>query len=235
MRIKLYLVVGDAVRNINRNSSRRGWVGVVKKIDQVNGGCYGVEYQNGEYQLYNKSKAHNYLEKLVSECPCTQQVLKLDFSKLEERVLAGYAAGDFMAIGAIHDEISYAPKRRTLKKVRRNVISGKTQDEMVKMYGHSRGVQQFNTRALGLSTGQAMARIADALMHPGKNVRVWDVDHAITGPNVQAGRGQLNKTFVALVESLIEKNKLVGFTFDLPKQYMTFTPIVTEETYVETH
>ncbi|HDT1684163.1 TPA: hypothetical protein QHT08_004163 [Escherichia coli] len=62
--------------------------------------------------------------------------------------------------------------KTTLKKERRNVITGKTQSEMIKLCGTALGVTQFNTRALGKSTGQAMVKIGEAMMHPNVPVRI---------------------------------------------------------------
>ncbi|MGL5456753.1 MAG: hypothetical protein ACRDB3_17930 [Citrobacter telavivensis] len=263
MSIKLHLTIGSKVKNIRLNSSRKGMIGfVVEEKVGERGGKWLVKYQDGQFGTYFKELAHISLKRADGEvthtCKCVHDELCEGCTRKQQKAISFFQRyhGHPMDFGTAYRDVSMMntddrycilrafmsvtgqqleTKRRVLKKVRRNVISGKTQDDMVKEMGHARGVQQFNTRCLGLSTGQAMARIADAMMHPTKNVRLWDVDHAITDPNVKAGRHQLNQTFVALVESIIAKNNLVGFQFDLPKQYMSFNPIVTEETYVETH
>lgn len=247
---KLVLNVGDTVRNINKRSCRFGWVGVVVASNKY----YGIEYNNGQYQQYGKGIAHNYIEKLVSECPCQQQSFKIDLSKIEERVLANpemwahsYGKGaqrgtpayileamgnclGFDRIQVVHDEIQITqPKRRVLKKVRRNVIIGKTQDDFVREMGHAKGVQQFNTRALGKSTGQALHAIGSAMMNPGTEIRISKIDHAREQPGCSTSWSTLDKHFRALVQSLLGDMK--GFTFT--DTHIVFNPIVTEETYVE--
>lgn len=250
MAIQLHLTAGDKVRNIRANSSRNGLVGFVEKVqrDTKRGDKYLVKWSTGAYGTYFVELAHHSIEAVVDPKEARQEQKAISFFQRYH--------GQPMVLGTAYRDVSMMntddrscvlraftlvtgqqleSKRRTIKKERRNVITGRTQSDSIRDLGHARGIQQFNTRAIGLSTGQAMARIADAIMHPGKAVRVWDVDHAITDPKVKAGRGELNKTFVALVQSLIQRNEFVGITFDMPKQYMTFNPIVTEETYVETY
>lgn len=221
---KLVLNVGDTVRNINKRSTRNGWVGVVV----ANNNFYGVKYNNGEYQQYGKGIAHNYLEKVVSECPCQQPLFKVDLNERDVGMMI-----DFLKRGAGDTGIYYVqaeePKRRVLKKVRRNVITGKTQDDFVRDMGHAKGVQQFNTRALGKSTGQALACIGQAMMHPGLEIRISHVDHAKSNPLCSTSWTTLDKHFRALVQSLIGNMK--GFT--ITDTHIVFNPIVTEETYVE--
>ncbi|AIM51239.1 hypothetical protein phD2B_0012 [Lelliottia phage phD2B] len=249
MAIKLHLNTGDKVRNIRTTSSRYGLIGFVEKIqlDAKRGNKYLVKWSTGVYGTYFVELAHHSLEAVVGSKSARQHYKLATFGLRygkpllsEEELDKAWADLHKMCVDnnvmVVHDELVITPKLRTLKKVRRNVITGKTQEEMVKICGsHAIGVHQFNKRCLGLSTGQAMRLIGEAIVNPGSPVRLWDVDHAITDPHVKAGRGDLNKTFVALVESLIKRNELVGITFDLPKQYMTFNPIVIEETYVETH
>lgn len=233
MSIKLRLALGNHVRNIRTHSTRLGWVGIVARDL---GDRWMVVYPNGIQETYLKGMAHNSLEKIKEECPCTQQALNLDLSKLEESALANPATWAAMYGASTSHFMVAEPKRRTLKKIRRNVISGKTQGEMIREMGNARGVQQFNTRCLGRSTGQALRLIGQAMCEPNVPVRLWDVDHHyVSNPNAQGLRHQINKGFVKLVESLLTKNHLVGFNFDHAKCYMTFNPIVTEETYVETH
>lgn len=223
---KLVLNVGDKVRNINKNSRRLGWDGyVIKPIDDD---VYTVVYSNGEHQDYLKLNAHKYIEKVVNEIPCQQHVFKIDLNgrDVDEMI-------DIIKRGAGETGIYYVqveePKRRVLKKVRRNVITGKTQDDFVRDMGHAKGVQQFNTRALGKSTGQALACIGQAMMHPGLEIRISQVDHAKANPLCSTSWTTLDKHFRALVQSLIGDMK--GFT--VTNTHIVFNPIVTEETYVE--
>lgn len=122
-----------------------------------------------------------------------------------------------------------AEKKTTLKKERRNVITGKTQSEMIKQCGTALGVTQFNTRALGKSTGQAMVKIGEAMMHPNVPVRIMDVDHAITEQGTQ--RRVINKHFADTIEGIIRKQGLKGLHI-LNGEELLYLPIVTEETYV---
>ena len=223
---KLVLNHGDKVRNINKQSRRKGWLGLVSKVGED---YYDVIYTNGEEQTYSKQYAHTYIEKVVEECPCQQHVFKVDLNsqKMDEMIL------DFIKRDSGDTGIYYVqpaePKRRVLKKVRRNVITGKTQDDFVREMGHSKGVQQFNTRALGKSTGQALACIGQAMMHPGLEIRISHVDHAKSNPLCSTSWTTLDKHFRTLVQSLIGNMK--GFT--ITDTHIVFNPIVTEETYVE--
>lgn len=220
---KLILNVGDTVRNINPASGYMGKVGTIVVVSNL---TYSVLYANKPYATdYGKVTAHRYLEKVVSECPCQQQVLNIDFAKVEERILAGYAA-DSRGIYCIQPA---EPKRRTLKKVRRNVITGKTQDDHVKMSGHANGVAEFNTRALGKSTGQALFVIGSAMVYPGTEIDIVGIDHHLHGGATSLSHYKVNQHFRNLVQSLIGNMK--GFTFT--DTHIVFNPIVTEETYVE--
>lgn len=148
----------------------------------------------------------------------------LDLSHLETLV------SGCSLVNTVHDEIQFTPiKRRTLKKVRRNVINGKTQDDYVREMGHARGVQQFNTRCLGRSTGQAMRIVGEAMCNPGVPIRWEDVDHAISDYGVP--RHSANKLFQHTLWDVIGKRE--GFTMHKGDCTITFNPIVTEETYVE--
>jgi hypothetical protein len=194
---------------------------------------YTVYYnQLGRTQAYYQNIAHKYLEKVVQ--------VNVDYSSLEERILAQHGEvivypadpqklkefyGMFYGVGVPNQ----GTQRRVLKKVRRNVISGKTQDDMVQDCGHARGVQQFNTRCLGTSTGQALRIIGDAMCNPATEIRITNIDHAISDGTVRAGRGVLNQNFRSIVAKHIGNMK--GFTFT--DTHIVFNPIVTEETYVE--
>lgn len=236
MDIKLHLDTGDHVRNINTGSHRKGWEGHVVKHSQ--GDRYLVRYNNGEEQTYLKWNAHKYLEKVGYGYHEGRQVAKVltfaarygigmtpDLEKAWDEML-NICEG---AICVVHDELQFTPKRRVLKKVRRNVITGKTQDDFVRELGHARGVQQFNTRARGQTTGQAFRVIGDAMCNPGTEIRISKVDHAKENELCSTSWMTLDKHFRAVVQSLIGDRK--GFTFT--PTHIIFNPIVTEEVYVE--
>lgn len=234
---KLVLNVGDTVRNINPRSCRKGWVGKVVDSSGQFDNCYHITYLNGEEQAYNKGMAHKYIEKVVSEDRQFMKCLSLglrygvgpiaEAEKLWAELLARTPGG---RIEVVHDEIRIVePKRRVLKKVRRNVITGKTQEDYVRDLGYAKGVQQFNTRALGKSTGQALHAIGSAMTNPGTEIRISHIDHAKESPLCSTPWTTLDKHFRALVQSLIGNMK--GFTFT--DTHIVFNPIVTEEIYVE--
>lgn len=229
---KLVLNVGDTVRNIRERSSFKGWVGKVLRSSSSE--HYRVEYQNGHVADYQKVRAHESLEKLVSWNTYSQQMCGIDLSALELRILADPDIWKKLAESSgsdlkVYYEAKNAIKHRTLKKVRRNVLTGKTQEEHVKQLGYSRGVQEFNTRALGRSTGQALHAIGSAMMNPGTEIRISNIDHARENPMCSTSWTTLNKHFRQLTQSLIGDMK--GFTFT--DTHIVFNPIVTEETYVE--
>lgn len=227
---KLVLNVGDTVRNINPRSCRKGWVGKVVDSSGQFDNCYHITYLNGEEQAYNKGMAHKYIEKVVSECPCQQPLFKVDLHARDwDKTMI-----DFIERGPGVTGIYYVqpeePKRRVLKKVRRNVITGKTQEDYVRDLGYAKGVQQFNTRALGKSTGQALAIIGTSMVNPGVEIRIAGVDHYLASANHgHSMRHNVDKCFRELVKSLIGNMK--GFT--ITDTHIVFNPIVTEETYVE--
>lgn len=197
---KLVLNEGDKVRNINAHSERKGWVGYVGIISE---NYYTIMYTNGHAQSYLKRLVHNYLERIeepTQQCKCVH--------------------------GWVFDN---GVRRTTLKKERRNVITGKTQSEMIKQCGTALGVTQFNTRALGKSTGQAMVKIGEAMMHPNVPVRIVDVDHAITEHGTP--RRVANNHFADTIEGVIRKQGLKGLHI-LNGEELLYLPIVTEETYV---
>lgn len=243
--IKLVLNTGDTVRNIRPNSSLKGWVGTVSQTDKIH---YRVTYQNGHVSDYLRTHAHESLEKLVSED--RQRVKLATFAQRYGSYLSSEAAGKLWAellktakgtemiidfdnlspgVTGVHYVHQEVPKRRVLKKVRRNVLTGKTQEDHVKMSGHAKGVQEFNTRALGKSTGQALHAIGSAMMNPGTEIRISHIDHAKGNPLCSTSWTTLDKHFRNLVQSLIGNMK--GFTFT--DTHIVFNPIVTEETYVE--
>ena len=223
---RLVLNVGDYVRNINEASRRYRCRGVVARVSE---NMYHVEYDDGIKASYHKKTAHKYLEKIVEvnnqyKCvhdevcdKCARQMQKTLLFSLR------YGAGVQTLAEA------YGKRKTTLKKERRNVITGKTQSEMVKLCGTALGVTQFNTRALGKSTGQAMVKIGEAMMHPNVPVRITDVDHAITEHGTP--RRVANNHFADTIEDIIRKQELKGLHI-LNGEELLYLPIVTEETYV---
>lgn len=224
---KLVLNVGDTVRNINKRSE---FLGMLGKVSDVTNWGYTILFTDKMERLYAKSTAHVYIEKVVNECPCQQQLFRVDLSKLADLYKDDPFFFDCTRTGGDYFVLPEPPKRRVLKKVRRNVITGKTQDDFVRDMGHARGVQQFNTRALGKSTGQALAIIGTSMVNPGVEIRIAGVDHYLASANHGHGmRHNVDKHFRALVQSLIGNMK--GFT--ITNTHIVFNPIVTEETYVE--
>ncbi|QZI78640.1 hypothetical protein 101101UKE1_005 [Escherichia phage vB_EcoP-101101UKE1] len=223
---KLVLNVGDYVRNINVTSRRYRCRGTVTNVSE---NSYYVEYSNGIRQAYQKESAHNYLEKIgevSNQCKCVHdEVCDKCARQLHKMLLypLRYGAGVQTLAEA------YGKSKITLKKERRNVITGKTQSEMIKLCGTALGVTQFNTRSLGKSTGQAMVKIGEAMMHPNVPVRIMDVDHAITEHGTQ--RRVINKHFADTIEGIIRKQELKGLHI-LNGEELLYLPIVTEETYV---
>lgn len=222
---KLVLNVGDYVRNINETSRRYRCRGTVTYVSES---LYHVEYSNGIRQSYQRVSAHNYLEKIgnvSNQCKCVHDEVCDKCARQMHKTLLyplRYGAGVQTLAEA------YGKVKTTLKKERRNVITGKTQSEMVKQCGTALGVTEFNTRALGKSTGQAMVKIGEAMMHPNVPVRIVDVDHAITEHGTP--RHVANKNFVAAINHIIKKQGLLGFIIN--EAHLVYCPIVTEETYV---
>lgn len=223
---KLALNVGDRVRNINKKSSRLGWVGVVTNINNFLGYyIYCVEYTNGSVQEYMTNSAHKYLEKIeesITKCKCVHDELCERCARQLTKALTfmnRYGAGMQTLAEA------YGCGRKVLKRERRNVITGMTQSDMMRQHG-ARGVVEFNTRATGRSTGQAFRILGEAMCNPGVAIRIQDVDHAIS--EGKGNRWELNKHFEHVLRDTIGERK--GFTFE--HGHVTFNPIVTEETYV---
>ena len=236
---KLVLNVGDKVRNINKYSNHKHETGVViGKTEDL----YYIHYQQSQVEEgYIKSCAHKYLEKVedpTHQCKCVhdgvcdkcarQAVKAFTFA---QRYDSMYGSGHKTIAEAAWKTLQFERsngRRTTLKKERRNVITGKTQSEMIKQCGTALGTTQFNTRALGKSTGQAMVKIGEAMMHPNVPVRIMDVDHAITEQGTP--RPVANKNFVAAINHIIQKQGLLGFIIN--EAHLVYCPIVTEETYV---
>lgn len=223
---KLVLNAGDYVRNINEISRRYRCRGIISDVSE---NMYHVVYDNGISQSYHKKSAHHYLEKIgevSNQCKCVHdEVCDKCARQMQKMVLHHhlYRGG----IQTLAEACGTA--KTTLKKERRNVITGKTQSEMIKQCGTALGVSQFNTRALGKSTGQAMVKIGEAMMHPNVPVRIMDVDHAITEHGTP--RRVANKHFADTIEDIILKQGLKGLHI-LNGEELLYLPIVTEETYV---
>lgn len=223
---KLVLNVGDYVRNINEASRRYRCRGVVARVSE---NMYHVEYDDGIKASYHKKTAHKYLEKVVevnNQCKCIHDEV---CDKCARQMLKNFLAPLYYGAGPQTLAEYMAEKKTTLKKERRNVITGKTQSEMIKQCGTALGVTQFNTRALGKSTGQAMVKIGEAMMHPNVPVRILDVDHAVTEHGTP--RRVANNHFADTIEGIIRKQGLKGLHI-LNGEELLYLPIVTEETYV---
>jgi hypothetical protein len=223
---KLVLNVGDKVRNVNKYSPYNGEVGVVINEDKD---IYYVRYQQSQTeQGYIKPSVHKHLTKIeepTHQCKCVHDEVCDKCARQMQKTLLfplRYGAGVQTLAEA------YGKRKTILKKERRNVITGKTQSEMIKLCGTALGVTQFNTRALGTTTGQAMVKIGEAMMHPNVPVRIVDVDHAITEHGTP--RHVANKNFAAIVNHIIKKQGLLGFIVN--EAHLVYCPIVTEETYV---
>lgn len=220
---KLVLNLGDKVRNIRQSSNYKGLIGfIVEEKQGKHGDKWIVKYQNGKFATYFKGLAHISLEKVETpeHCTCTHGVN-------ESHVCARCARQMLKVLHSSNNSMSST--RTILKKERRNVITGKTQSEMIKLCGVAVGVTQFNTRALGKSTGQAMVKIGEAMMHPNVPVRIIDVDHAITEHGTP--RRVANMHFADTIEGIIRKQGLKGLHI-LNGEELLYLPIVTEETYV---
>ena len=223
---KLVLNVGDYVRNINEASRRYRCRGVVARVSE---NMYHVEYEDGIKASYHKKTAHKYLEKIVeinNQCKCIHDEV---CDKCARQMLKNFLAPLYYGAGPQTLAEYMAEKKTTLKKERRNVITGKTQSEMIKLCGTALGVTQFNTRSLGKSTGQAMVKIGEAMMQPNVPVRIVDIDHAITEHGTP--RRVANNHFADTIEDIIRKQGLKGLHI-LNGEELLYLPIVTEETYV---
>ncbi len=231
----LKLNVGDRVRNINVTSNRKGWVGVVASLGYAihnRKATYEVEWSNGEMQSYIQDYAHIYLELIAG----SQTPTKLDYGTAYRDVSMMTEENRNTMLRAICNisGLQCPDKRKVLRRERINVITGKTQSEMVRELGPARGVTEFNTRATGRSTGQALHAIGSAMINPGTKIRIAGVDHFLESDEHMQQRGrihrhQVDQDFRALVRSLVGDMK----GFSLTPTHITFNPIVTEEVYVE--
>ena len=223
----LVLNVSDKVRNISRSSGYFGEVGHVTSMSSTH---YRVAYDNGCHSRYTKELSHNSLEKVEEQPRQYTFNHNMEFGTAYRDACMRKKEDHETMLHALESIRGHKPEtRKVLNKIRRNVITNWTQDEKVKELGHARGVQMFNTRALGLSTGQAMRIVGDAMCNPNTPVRITDIDHAISDGSMSTPRNQINTHFRNLIGSLICNMK--GFHMD--KTHITFNPIVTEETYVE--
>lgn len=224
---KLVLNVGDKVRNINKYSKHKRESGIV--ISETEN-LYYIRYQQSQIEEgYHKSCAHSFLEKVeepTHQCKCVHdEVCDKCARQMQRMVLQHHLySGGIQTLAEACGKV-----KTTLKKERRNVITGKTPSEMIKQCGTALGVTQFNTRALGKSTGQAMVKIGEAMMHPNVPVRIMDVDHAITEHGTP--RRAANMHFADTIEGIIRKQGLKGLHI-LNGEELVYLPIVTEETYV---
>lgn len=160
--------------------------------------AYGILWNNVAQEYYDTAFAYMFLEKIEESNPSSAK------------------------------ECDQTTKRKLIKRDRINVVNGKTQDEMVAVCGHARGVEQFNTRCLGRTTGQAFLAIGQAMCNPGTEIRIAGVDHAIGGNGV-ACKHTLDKHFSSVVGRLL--GSLQGFSFT--DTHLVYHPIQTVETYVE--
>ncbi|QPI15948.1 hypothetical protein PmP19_42 [Proteus phage PmP19] len=228
--LKLY--VGDRVRNINVRSSRKGWVGVVVDFGNnkyLSKPTYEVEWSNGEVQGYMQCNAHNFLERIIDEQPPS----KLDYGTAYRDVSMMTPEIRNTMLRAICDisGLQRPGKRKVLRRERVNVITGKTQSEMVKELGPARGVAEFNTRATGRTTGIALSIIGQAMCNPGQAISYQDVDHTFHEGREVRTPHQFNKNFES--ELLYKLRDLKGFVINPDRRTIQYNPIVTEEVYVE--
>lgn len=228
----LKLKVCDRVRNINKASKRYGLIGIVVSLGHnivcSGDSVYVVEFSNGEVQDYLQCNADKYLERLNDRQPPS----KLEYGTAYRDVAMMAKDDRDTMLRAICDisGLQRPGKRKVLRRERVNVITGKTQSEMVRELGPARGVEEFNTRALGKSTGQALHAIGNAMINPGTEIRIAGIDHFLEGNNHgRVDRHQVDKHFRHLVQSLVGDMK--GFSFTAT--HIKFNPIVTEEVYVE--
>ncbi|AKA61821.1 hypothetical protein Pm5460_12 [Proteus phage vB_PmiP_Pm5460] len=198
---QLNLNVGSKVRNIREHSSFKGMIGYVEcEINEGKGDKWLVLYQDGRRGTYFKHLAHHSLQ-FVDEYKSVKQTIKEQ--PKSERIM--------------------------IKRERRNIITGYTQSDMIKAYGNTQGVINFNTRALGKTTGQALCIIGNAMIEHNEVIDFSDLDHSIIEHKTPKGRATMHLRDNIMF--LIKKLDLKGFV--CTQTTLTFNPIVTEETYVE--
>lgn len=229
----LKLSIGDRVRNINKESKRHGCRGVVYGITYQYGQTrvaryYHVSYDNGIKQHYTAPVAHLYLERIHDEQPPS----KLDYGTAYRNTSLMTPESRNTMLRAICDisGLQHPGKRKVLRRERVNVITGKTQSEMVKELGPARGVAEFNTRATGRTTGIAFSIIGQAMCNPGQAISYQDVDHTFHEGREVRTPHQFNKNFES--ELLYKLRDLKGFVINPDRRTIQYNPIVTEEVYV---
>lgn len=228
--ITLKLNIGERVRNINAMSKRKDLIGVVVNFGGnvcLGKPTYEVEWSNGEVQSYLKCNAHKFLERLNDEKPPS----KLDYATAYRDASMMTPEGRSTMLRAICDVsgLQRPGKRKVLSRERVNIITGKTQSEMVRELGPARGVEQFNTRATGRSTGIAYHIVGLAMCSPGKAISYRNADHVFNEGTSTPHRS--NDNFFHTILDVIGKKS--GFTCNRQDCTITFNPIVTEEVYVE--
>lgn len=228
----LNLKVGDRVRNINVRSSRKGWVGVMRGFGynkKIRSATYEVEWSNGQVQSYIQHYAHSFLERIIDEQPPS----KLDYGTAYRDASMMSEENRNTMLRAICDVsgLQRPGKRKVLRRERVNVITGRTQSQMVKELGHARGVAEFNTRATGRTTGIAFSIIGQAMCNPGQAISYRDVDHTFHEGREVRTPHQFNKNFES--ELLYKLRELKGFIINPDRHTIQYNPIVTEEVYVE--
>lgn len=199
---QLKVNIGSRVRNIRKHSVNYGKVGFIER--DVRGDLnakWSVRYNDGTCGTYYKHLAHKALQ-IVEEHKVIQETIKVQ--PKSERVV--------------------------IKRERRNVITDWTQSEMIKQHGYAKGVTQFNLRALGKTTGQALSIIGNAMVQPNVPVSFHNIDHAIFEHNVPPKNA--NVIMKRKIEDLIDTLGFIGIHFN-NNNSIVFNPIVTEETYVE--
>ena len=226
----LNLCIGERVRNINVKSNRNGWVGVVVSFgnnENFSKPTYEVEWSNGEVQAYLECNAHKFLERIHDEQPPS----KLDYGTAYRDASMMTPDSRSTMLRAICDVsgLQRPGKRKVLRRERVNVITGKTQSEMVKELGPARGLVEFNTRATGRSTGIAYHIVGLAMCSPGKAISYRNADHVFNEGTSTPHRS--NDNFFHTILDVIGKKH--GFTCNRQDCTITFNPIVTEEVYVE--
>lgn len=228
----LKLKIGERVRNINVSSKRLHMAGIVTgfgKSESLGLETYIVQWFNGEVQHYVKSNAHKFLERINSEQPPS----KLDYGTAYRDASMMTPESRNTMLRAICDTsgLQHPGKRKVLRRERVNVITGKTQSEMVKELGPARGVAEFNTRATGRTTGIAFSIIGQAMCNPGQVISYLNVDHTFHEGREVRTPYQFNKNFES--ELLYKLRDLKGFVINPDLRTIQYNPIVTEEVYVE--
>lgn len=228
----LKLKIGERVRNINTVSKRKGLIGVVVNFGGnvcLGKPTYEVEWSNGEVQSYLQCNSHKFLERLNDEQPPS----KLDYGMVYREASMMTEVGRYTVPRGMFNisGLQCPGKRKVLRRERVNVITGKTQSQMVKELGPARGVAEFNTRATGRTTGIAFSIIGQAMCNPGQVLSYQDVDHTFHEGREVSTPHQFNKNFES--ELLYKLRDLKGFVINPDRRTIQYNPIVTEEVYVE--